>query len=543
MCFLHIVEAGTNMIPLAILMDMIAEHSSATARKKITIASVSWVYACEGEMPYGSENADGLPAWAGSNEGPVAISCDQTDGVFESTSDNILVLLLCEKMGDISDSSLRENVLAVETSLSKLAFTQRLQKSFLDLMKWEQQLDQITIRDGSLQEFMDASEDAIGNFINISDSSFRVIAYTKGIPIDDPVTAQLIKRGYHDAEAISSFKKSHAMARWKRQQKSKYHEATDEKKYPFVNYVFRVNNTYFMQMIMTCNKVPFTQGLAARFDLLAKHMQKHIHRFEAVEEQTFEHASSFLHEVLSGKLVDDRFLEQQAKRLKIPTTNPARLYNLEPYEESEATVMWVARRISAELPECYVLPSKNNIYVIAFGHRSNPWSGDARIETALNLIATNQGYSLAASGIASSLKKLPLAREQVKAARMAGKRVSWTHSRPAIYHFELNVLPCILEGAISSSEAIRETANESLYGFLRRRCDPEDIENPNNNNAAFLLEYYLNHCGIADTARLLKIHRNTAANRIRSLEEEFDIDLRNPFLEESLRTCARILGD
>ena len=513
------------MIPLPILLDRVGELSSALSYRHLTIAEVAWAELCEGQ-------AD---APASSPRPGSALVRPAAGGPDPALDAEALTFLLYDELDGAALAQLGRNVVAVETALTPLAFAQRLQGCLLDIMEWERELDRIALDEGGLQDFLTASEAVLGNFVNISDSAFRLIAYTRGITLDDPTVAAFIERGYHDEESIARFKAIRAMERWKRQRKSRYHEAPEGKKYPFINYVFHVNSTYYMQMVMTCHRTRFTPGLSAKFDILARHIQQRIRRLDAAPERVFDKSTAFLIDLLRGVAVDPRLLRQQARQLRIPAEGPLRLYELSPAGEADAAVVWSARRIASRLPECQVLPHEDRIFVVSPRRPERPWADDARIEAVLAPLAQADGYVLAASGIAAGLEGLPLAREQVAAARELGRALPFAEGRPALHHFELSLAPWALGRARPSAEALEASARQSILGFLH------DGDGRDGDDAAFLLCLYEHHCKAVEAARALGVHRNTVTNRLRALEERFGADLTQPALEQSLRACALLL--
>lgn len=511
------------MIPLPILLDRVGELSTTIAYQRLTVAAISWVDLDDGTLP---------PPGRQVARAVVRAASEADDAAADARS---LTFLLLDDPDAAALSRLGKNVVAVETGLSPLAFAQQLQACALELMEWERTLDRIALADGTLQDFLTASEAVIGNFINISDSSFRLIAYTKGIVLDDPAVAAYIERGYHDEATVARFRATHAMERWKRQRKSQYHEAPEGKKHPFINYVFRVNSSYYMQMVMTCHRTPFTPGLSAKFDILAQHIQQHIRRIDTLQDRTFEKSAAFLLDMLRGESVEPRHLRQQARQLRISVDAPLRLYELSPLDAADATVMWSARRIAERLPECPVLPHEERIFVVTPREPDNPWRDDARVEAVLAPLAASDGYVLAASGIVEGLARLPLALDQAVSARLMATAAPLAEGRPALRHFELGFLAYALSRRRPSTSALDEAARQSILGFLQQ----DGVRGAE--DADFLMVYYEHHCKAAETARALGVHRNTVANRLHALEERFGADLARPELEQSLRACALLL--
>ena len=166
------------MIPLPILLDRVGELSTTIAYQRLTVAAVSWVDLDDGTLP---------PPGRQVARAVVRAASEADDAAADARS---LTFLLLDDPDAAALSRLGKNVVAVLTVLSPLAFAQQLQACALELMEWERALDRIALADGTLQDFLTASEAVIGNFINISDSSFRLIAYTKGIVLDAATTTR-----------------------------------------------------------------------------------------------------------------------------------------------------------------------------------------------------------------------------------------------------------------------------------------------------------------------------------------------------------------
>lgn len=74
-------------------------------------------------------------------------------------------------------------------------FVFRLQSYFTQLLIWENELDRIVARHGTLSDMLNSSTMVIRNFIFISDSNFNVIARTTAIDPPDDLHRHIIETG------------------------------------------------------------------------------------------------------------------------------------------------------------------------------------------------------------------------------------------------------------------------------------------------------------------------------------------------------------
>ena len=83
-----------------------------------------------------------------------------------------------------------------------------LQGVFLRYRRWEQELD------ASLQDLFDLSEKFLVNNVVVVDPALKLLAHTRNIPCDDPITVELIKHGYHTEENIRKFQLNKRFEPW-----------------------------------------------------------------------------------------------------------------------------------------------------------------------------------------------------------------------------------------------------------------------------------------------------------------------------------------
>ena len=63
--------------------------------------------------------------------------------------------------------------------------------------QWERTLDELCFANAGIQALLDASTPFLRNNVVVVDPALKLLAYTKDVPCDDPITMELIKHGYH----------------------------------------------------------------------------------------------------------------------------------------------------------------------------------------------------------------------------------------------------------------------------------------------------------------------------------------------------------
>lgn len=120
--------------------------------------------------------------------------------------------------------------------------------------RWQERMKIALLENSSYQRLIDCSEQFLGNFISITDSSFRLIAYTKAILPQDDISQRLVKNGYHDMEAIDLFKRKKLFEQWRSESGLHVYEHPLTADTESASYIFRMQGTYFMHVIMRFNR-------------------------------------------------------------------------------------------------------------------------------------------------------------------------------------------------------------------------------------------------------------------------------------------------
>lgn len=514
------------MATAGMLLDWIASLSSAVENHRFTTKSVKWVAL----LPQREDE------WGDILE-PHAVIASGSMEALSKLDPSIATLLICENAESTYLETTRDNMIVAQTDLSPECFVAKLQKRIRRINEWEHNLDLVSANHCSYQVMLYLSEGILGNLITMTDSAYRLIAYTPNLQTDDEKTLELIHNGFHGERAIDTFRKNNLLAQWTSQTKTRYTPARYTK-YPILNHVFTVNGAYFLQMVMTCNNVPYSQGLMDTFDILVSHINAHIRRASNSENANYSPGTQFLSDLVGGKHVPNRVIVQQMRSLGISDQEITRLYAIRGTSDGGENLEYVAHLISANIPSCYTVPQEDCVYLIACARSNNDGTWHT-IEQAL-LNSLDLAYvNIAVSGTFKKLQDIHWGVKQTQIAFRYGKnRPYLAHDRldrdDPFFRFENSLFDYLLFSEERDRTFLRFCLNSSPLAHL----DKDRLKFPTD---AEMLRSYLKHeCSVSMTAEALGVHRNTVLNRISTLSETEDIDFDDPKVRINLTTLFHL---
>lgn len=517
------------MITAGMILDWCREISHAMSSKRFKPRTVRWLTL--------------LPAdpheWNDILE-PNIVMCSDDVRLIHQLDPSVTALLVCNDeaaFAAFSENIERENVLIVHSSLSAPTLAAKLQKHIRTISTWEHDLDRISANRGSYQLMLDLSSDILGNLVTMTDSAYRLIAHTSDKQTDDPITLELIRNGFHGERAVANFRKNGAYSEWTSQKKTRY-TPNGYTKYPIMNYVFSVNGAYFIQMVMTCNTVPYSQGLLDTFNILVAHIKAHIRRCQILESTSYSKGTQFLSDLISGKRVPSRVITQQMHSLGMSGKEITRLYAIQEADDTAENLEYVAHQISAKIPSCFTIAQGNYVYLIACARDNQDGTWHAVEQTLLNSL--DLAYvNIAVSGAFAKLQDIHWGVKQTEIAFRYGKQRPYlAHDRldrdDPFFRFDNSLFDYLLFSDKRDIGFLRFCMDASVLARIDRdrQKHPSDTE---------VLRSYLKHeCSVSATAEALGVHRNTVLNRINTLSETEGIDFDDPKARINLTTLFHL---
>jgi sugar diacid utilization regulator len=405
---------------------------------------------------------------------------------------------------------------------------------FFTITDWIQKMHEILLHNGSIQDIVDLSEPIINNYIAINDASLKLMAYTKSIPCDDPICVDLVKNGYHNDDYIKKFRKYNLFKMWDTAN-SVYvdYENYEMKKYPTLVKIFKVQNMYFAQVVLTCNRSSITPCLKDLFQIFLDMLAICIDRM-CVDKSAYMHIyDSFILDLIDKKITNSKIIDERAQFVGLPFTGQFILFNITPCNTANLYIGKMLQEFSVMFPNFKFVRHQHRIVAVnCFMSRDI----NEQMQTICNLMDTFLPKYDACCGVShffSSMEELPYAYNQsllaIKYAHLLKGRDIFTSKLLTdpkdshIHFFNRNYIHCLL----GESEVNAEIWYHSEYYWMLRKLYEHDKQNKSS-YIELLYTYLSNSQNATYTGIALKIHRNNVVYHIERIKELLGVDLDNP---------------
>ena len=478
------------------------------------------------------------------------------------------VLYLCSTRGDVT-KAVKQGCAVAYVNSSDLAPDDRAFLSVLEgesvltvfnalldvanrFDKWEREMDAIQIRGGDLQELLDTTTPFLRNNIVIVDPSLKLLAYTKDVPCDDPVTVELITHGYHTEENISKFKLHKRFKPWANEDGLIINDSYEICKYVTVVRSFKTRSSFSLIVIMMCNMVDPDGYLLDVYDLFTQRVKHYALRDYPDDKPSGNAVDTFLKDLFLGAAGGDEAIRERGRIVGIPSKARFCLFYI---REPEGTMP--KPRILSDVSRL-VAPAKtvlvgDAVVVLCFNCRNERCAlhcaasscplGHASLSSRLNDLMERYSLICGRSSKFTELSSAPAAFQQASIACEIGWQKTLRHGDLSIPHNWSRVVSfdsCIIDYMIGSSKQ----DDGALIGLTYAGYVLESIRNQDSSaktdNYVFLYEYLMNERRASVVAEKLHMHRNNVKYRIDRIEGQYGIDTNDPALRFNFLLAYRI---
>ena len=81
-----------------------------------------------------------------------------------------------------------------------------VQQRFLQINEWVTAMHNALIDNCDYQQLVDLCEPFLNNFVAVLDSSYKLLAHTKGVSSYEPINIALLEKGYHSDKVLQKFR-------------------------------------------------------------------------------------------------------------------------------------------------------------------------------------------------------------------------------------------------------------------------------------------------------------------------------------------------
>lgn len=431
-----------------------------------------------------------------------------------------------------------ERLIVLKSGLSEAALLLRLQNLFLRMLLWENDLERIVLKEGTLSDLLDASIPILKNFIFVSDNDFNIIAHTSKIEPPDALHASIIKNGCLTQRTIEE-------KRFRLPEKTFYTRAASELT-PFdrISYPIHLQHTYFGSVSMSCNVRPDTEGLRDQFRIFLRYARRICERTWS-QQAAAGAPSYFFSRLLRHEPVTTAYLEAQMEEHQLPPDGLFKvlIFDVDPSIEPEIAhaVEKAATALNGGRIKCF--PYEHDVVAVCYSAgRDGELSHRKTILDVHRSIHDPFGIACGASSVFSDITNVDMAYRQAKIAlgfrRSIERELHADESQaPAgVYLFEDALLYYLVDPSVKDERFMRFAFNATIVNILWE----EDVRN--RTNYLTILWFYLqSERNATATAQKLHLHRNTVLYHIEKIQQRFDFDMNEKSARDWLLVCFKSL--
>lgn len=446
--------------------------------------------------------------------------------------------------------------LALPDEVSAPAVLETLRDILLRYLSWEQALDASVVEGGDIQKIIDLSTPFLKNNIVVVDPALKLLAWTRDVPCDDPVTVELINHGYHTDDNIKKFKLNKRFEPWASQDGFIINTSRRICRYDTVVHSFKTKRSFSLIVVMMCNKVDPAPWLLDSYAIALRRIGFYARRDYPDDKPSGNAVDLFLREVLLGNLEDEAALRERSRFAGIPFEHRFCLFCIEAGGRDLSPMRLVAD-VARKMAPAKTILMEGMVVVLCFNccscecrwtcRESDCASRATASSHRLGKLLDHFGLACGRSATFSTLAQARCALEQARAALSLAKRgmaacgsLQGGRSAGRIVCFE----DCLVEHLLFSGggkDAAALARQTPAFGILREIA-AYDSEH-HTDNLRFLFHYLHGERRASVVAEQMHMHRNNVKYRTDKLEETFGIDLANPSLRFSLMVAFRFLDD
>jgi|GEM_PF-3516597 len=432
-----------------------------------------------------------------------------------------------------------------ETGLSFADTFNKLEEAFIALRDWDMQLHQGIIENKGFQYMLDVSEDIFHRPMAITDSGYKLTAYSKRWQGGDQVFQYLIEKGYLPPDAIDELDKAGFIFEKKA---IVLREGLKGLSYPMLNGTIFVEQDYRYMLALLLPDNDFSEGVYELFSYMLSQLTLYVETNGDAHRIRRFAGMSLLADLIEGKCAPAEF-EERNRYSGLPEGCSYQLVHI---KRKDGTMReFVSERLEQTLPGEIVFIHGDGVYILlsdkdrsgrmypldpasdkALDSRAPAGIAEETIPKIIPFINKNH-LTVSVSDKFGTLQSLNIAQRQTEAAYTLGLLISQNRTLEKL-------------GVVTKKydENIFRYSDYFPYDLISRqaalypafRTLLADDEKTAAGNLRLLYAYLKNDCSKTRTAAELFMHRNNIIYRIGKLEETFNISLE----EDQVKTAFRL---
>ena len=416
---------------------------------------------------------------------------------------------------------------------------------------WEKTMDRICLADGSLQDLLDVSSSFLKNNVVIVDSALKLLAHTRDVPCDDPITMELIAHGYHTEDNIRKFKLHKRFKPWAEQDGYVVNDTYEICKYATIVKTFKTRTSFSLIIVMMCNVVHPKEYLYDIYDMLSQRVERYALRDYPDDKPSGDATDTFLKSLFAGDLEEDAS-KNLCSYAGIPHNAHFCLFYIKP-DEKGLPPSRLLSDISRVVAPAKTVLMDGAVVVLCFNCMNDrcalhcfagscPLEGGS-VSARINGLMERHDMICGRSSKFTSLAQAPCAFGQAKEAHEIGRKkieaeksLDIPRNWSRIFSFD----SCYIDYLVKQIGERNASFIEFAYaGHVLDDLAKSDIKSKTD-NYSFLYTYLMSERRASVVADKLFMHRNNVKYRINRIEEQFGIDTDDDILRFDLLLAFRL---
>lgn len=449
---------------------------------------------------------------------------------------NCFFLCIRDRFPDDDEKNARRNVAILRTNSSISRIFNATMSIYGKILNWNIEMNISVLQNRGMQALVDLSENILQNHISVLDATFKLLAYSKNIEIEDEVTNALIKNGYHDEKTIRLFKEVRRIEEF--EQNDDIIISTDHKvsRLETVKRVFHMNNKIHFYVVMNCNARTIDPGILALFKNFLYYMEKYAGS-NLINPSSFSPSQQLLRDLIEKKVSSIDEAARRAQYASIPFHSKYVFFMIHFHDHFNVPLESLVLTLSTYTSNAYVLTVSRNIAIIQqLKDNQKHINIKEKMEALLGTYLKENPCIVGMSNVFETLWQIPEALEQAGCAieygAHAARSIGSIPSNPvAMFDFEESFLTLMVAKGVNTSPGL--FANSFTVTAL------EQLENYDFEHGTELVKtldaYLFSGRKATEVCNMLHMHRNTILYHIERIETILDISLSNQ------ETCIKLM--
>jgi len=421
---------------------------------------------------------------------------------------------------------------------------------------WERSMDFLRLTDGSLQDLLDVSEPFLRNNVVVLDPALKLLAYTKNVPCDDPITVALIEHGYHTDENVRKFKLHKRFKPWAESDGFVINDTHAICKYVTVARSFKSRSSFSIISVMMCNVADPDPYLLDIYEMFIARIGYYAERDYPDNKPSGSVVDTFLKDLLSGGVVDAGAIMERSQYVGIPHDARFCLFYIKAGEHSMPSSRLLSD-VSLSVAPAKTIIFDDAVVVLCFNCQNSKCAkhclaaeacphNKRTVSHRLNDLLERYDLTCGRSSKFTGLWHTRVAYEQARQAYLISRDKSIVANDPVqrriwsrIFSFDAYAMTYLVR-KMTDDEA--SMLHLTYAGAILDEMVEQDKASKTN-NYEFLYAYLVHERRLTVVAEKLHMHRNNVSYRINRIEKQFGIDTNDPKLRQDLLLAYAIRND